>query len=211
LPSASQRGDTKASSDRAQRLARGLPQRYDSIWSTSFGPLIVVDDQRRYLRLNEAAGRLFGAEPEAIVGKHIEDYSPPENLALLEQMWKELTDRGELRGVYEMLQTDGTRITVEFHAVRDFAQGEHLIAARCLTDALVPAAAGAGRFAPVLSARERQVLQLAADGQSTSEIAQTLILSRGTVKTHFENVYVKLGVSDRVAAVAEAMRRGQIS
>lgn len=63
---------------------------------------------------------------------------------------------------------------------------------------------------PVLSDREREILRLTADGNSAPAIAEQLHLSTATVKTHLQNVYGKLEVSDRAAAVAEAMRRGLI-
>ena len=62
--------------------------------------------------------------------------------------------------------------------------------------------------APVLSGRERQVLQAFARGLSIPQVASELYISASTVKTHTQRLYEKLGVSDRAAAVAEAMRRG---
>jgi two-component system, NarL family, nitrate/nitrite response regulator NarL len=59
-----------------------------------------------------------------------------------------------------------------------------------------------------LSQREREILRLTAGGESASDIAGHLFLSPATVKTHLQRIYQKLGVSDRAAAVAEAMRRG---
>ncbi len=61
---------------------------------------------------------------------------------------------------------------------------------------------------PVLTAREAEVLALIADGLSAPAIGQRLDVSAATVKTHLAHLYEKLGVSDRAAAVAEAMRRG---
>ena len=61
---------------------------------------------------------------------------------------------------------------------------------------------------PSLSERERQVLELIAEGLSAPEIGRRLFLSPATVKSHLQSLYEKLGVSDRAAAVAEAMRRG---
>lgn len=61
-----------------------------------------------------------------------------------------------------------------------------------------------------LSPREREVLALIADGLSAPDIAGQLYLSPATVKGHLHSLYEKLGVSDRAAAVAEAMRRGLI-
>ncbi len=61
--------------------------------------------------------------------------------------------------------------------------------------------------APALTDREREILRLIAAGKSLPDIAKELFLGVTTVKTHVAHVYEKLGVSDRAAAVAEAMRR----
>jgi two-component system, NarL family, nitrate/nitrite response regulator NarL len=66
----------------------------------------------------------------------------------------------------------------------------------------------ARRDRPLMSERERQTLKLIADGLTAPDIARTLHLSTATVKTHLQHIYEKLGVSERAAAVAEAMRRG---
>jgi two-component system nitrate/nitrite response regulator NarL len=60
---------------------------------------------------------------------------------------------------------------------------------------------------PALTAREREILRLTADGFSAPQIAEQLYLSPTTVRTHLQHLYEKLGVSDRAAAVAEAMRQ----
>ena len=60
---------------------------------------------------------------------------------------------------------------------------------------------------PALTEREREILRLIANGKSFSEIGKELFIGVTTVKTHTQHVYEKLGVSDRAAAVAEAMRR----
>ena len=62
-----------------------------------------------------------------------------------------------------------------------------------------------------LTARELGVLELIAEGESANVIAQRLHLAVPTVKTHIQNLYAKLGVNDRGAAVAEAMRRGLLT
>jgi two-component system nitrate/nitrite response regulator NarL len=63
----------------------------------------------------------------------------------------------------------------------------------------------------MLTPRERDVLQLAADGLSTPSIAKRLYLSQATVRTHFGHIYIKLDVSSRAGAVAKGMRLGLIS
>jgi MerR family transcriptional regulator, light-induced transcriptional regulator len=64
--------------------------------------------------------------------------------------------------------------------------------------------------APALTARELQVLQLSATGQVRLQIADELTISEGTVKTHFEHIYTKLGVHDRASAVGYGLRQGLI-
>jgi PAS domain S-box-containing protein len=60
----------------------------------------------------------------------------------------------------------------------------------------------------VLSPRELEVLRLAAEGGTGREIAEELVLSPTTVKSHFASIYEKLGVSDRASAVAHGFRVG---
>lgn len=61
---------------------------------------------------------------------------------------------------------------------------------------------------PELTAREAEVLELIAGGLSAPAIGRQIHLSPTTVKSHLHTLYEKLGVSDRAAAVAEAMRQG---
>jgi PAS domain S-box-containing protein len=61
-----------------------------------------------------------------------------------------------------------------------------------------------------VSDRELEVLRLAADGHTGPAIAKRLVVAPSTVKTHFNNIYAKLGVCDRAAAVAVALRNGLI-
>jgi DNA-binding CsgD family transcriptional regulator len=62
----------------------------------------------------------------------------------------------------------------------------------------------------VITDRQIEILQLATKGLSVAQIAERLVVSRATVKTHLEHVYDRLHVSNRVAAVAEAMRLGLV-
>lgn len=58
----------------------------------------------------------------------------------------------------------------------------------------------------LLTAREREVLVLMAAGNSNRMIAGKLDLSPKTVNRHVENIFGKLGVSSRTAAVAKALK-----
>ena len=58
------------------------------------------------------------------------------------------------------------------------------------------------RVAPPLTDREREILELVAAGKTNAEIAEAIWIAPGTVRKHLENVYEKLGVHSRTAAVA---------
>ena len=61
-----------------------------------------------------------------------------------------------------------------------------------------------------LSQREMDILRLAAEGMSRKEIAARLHISEETAKTHFKNLYQKLGVSSKVSAIRIAQDRGYL-
>ena len=58
-----------------------------------------------------------------------------------------------------------------------------------------------------LTAREREVVELLAEGRTTRAVARLLDCSPRTVEKHLERVYRKLGVTDRVSAVLAVLRR----
>jgi len=64
---------------------------------------------------------------------------------------------------------------------------------------------------PTLSNREREVLDLLAQGLTGESIAERLVLSSETIKTHIRNAMTKLEANTRVHAIAIALREGYIS
>lgn len=66
-------------------------------------------------------------------------------------------------------------------------------------------------FGRALTRREMQVLSLAKTGRSSLQIAELLYVSKRTVDFHLANCYGKLGVANRIAAINEAVRRGEIA
>jgi DNA-binding NarL/FixJ family response regulator len=61
-----------------------------------------------------------------------------------------------------------------------------------------------------LTDRESEVVKLIAEGGSTRDIAETLVLSEKTVERHRANIFDKLGLRDRVAVTRWAIRRGLV-
>jgi DNA-binding CsgD family transcriptional regulator len=120
-----------------------------------------------------------------------------------------------LTGALAIPAVDGQAVLaiVELRADREIVLGERL------TRSLWGISHELGHFlarrggelaAPLLTPREIEVLQLAAEGLSARRTADRLTVSPTTVRTHLENIYAKLDVSDKSSAVATAMRLGLV-
>lgn len=92
-------------------------------------------------------------------------------------------------------------------SVRAAARGETVLTGR-LAGKLLTGMRSREEPPAGLSPREVEVLQLAAAGRTNAAIGRSLHISPTTVKTHLMRVYEKLDVSDRTAAVSQAIRRG---
>ena len=75
--------------------------------------------------------------------------------------------------------------------------------------ALMPAFLGDARD-EMLTGREREILQLLADGMSNADVAQQLFISQETVKSHVRHILAKLEAETRTQAVAIALREAMI-
>jgi DNA-binding CsgD family transcriptional regulator len=59
----------------------------------------------------------------------------------------------------------------------------------------------------LLTPREREILELVAEGRTNAEVARLLWISPGTVRKHLENAYGKLGCHTRTGAIAALLDR----
>ncbi|MBG0565576.1 response regulator [Actinoplanes aureus] len=95
-----------------------------------------------------------------------------------------------------------------FRAVRAAARGETVLSPSVATLLLARVRPRHPLTETQLSAREREVLALVAQGRTNRETAAALFISEATVKTHLLHIYAKLEVPDRASAVSAAHRRG---
>jgi two-component system nitrate/nitrite response regulator NarL len=146
---------------------------------------------------------LDGAEVAAAVQR---DELPTRVLLLSAHDESAIVYKALQEGAAGFLSKESSR-TELVNAVLDCAKGRDVI-----TPHLAAGLAGEIRRrnesdAPALSAREREVLTMIAGGMSIPAMAKELFLAPSTVKTHVQRLYEKLGVNDRGAAVAAAMRQ----
>jgi DNA-binding NarL/FixJ family response regulator len=99
-----------------------------------------------------------------------------------------------------------------FTVVRAVARGEaHFgpeVAKRLMSFFSAPRPAAPSEAFPELTAREREVLNLIAEGRSNAEITRHLFLSPKTVRNHISNIFTKLRVADRAQAIVRAREAG---
>jgi two-component system nitrate/nitrite response regulator NarL len=147
---------------------------------------------------------LSGAE---LLGAATRDQLPTRIVFLSAYVESDLVYTAIAGGAAGYLSKEANRNAI-FDAVRLAARGEVVISPELHTGIADEIRRREITERPLLSAREREVLLLTAEGHSAPEIGRRLHLSPTTVKSYLQSVYEKLGVSDRAAAVAAAMRRG---
>ncbi len=100
------------------------------------------------------------------------------------------------------------------HAIRTVARGHALItpglASRLAGSALRPERAGAPGEGEELTAREREILGLVAEGLSNREIARRLFITEGTVKNHLSHLFQKMSARRRTEALRRAREQGML-
>jgi DNA-binding CsgD family transcriptional regulator len=140
--------------------------------------------------------------------------TPAHSFASAATAYERTAERLERAATLAELRAEGHRA-----AGRSHAEAAQLVEAGKARAAAERAKANAGRMhsratgpveAPSVTPREIEVLSLASHGLTSAEIGEALAVAPATVKTHLENVYSKLGVSDKAAAVAAALRHGLI-
>ena len=114
--------------------------------------------------------------------------------------------RSGIRGV---VSRDASAAEIE-SAIQAAHAGLVAIQPASLTELLPELRPRGEELAEPLSEREREVLNLMAEGLSNKLIAQSLEISEHTVKTHVASILAKLGASSRTEAVSQAVRRGLV-
>jgi PAS domain S-box-containing protein len=158
---------------------------------------------------NAPAAALYGLDVDALRGRSIFEFAPPELAGALRDFWRGFRERGQLSIESNILSRTGERHHVELRAKADFVPGRHLvlIVERPETSEATPP----DRFArPRLTPREREVFRLLALGFSGVEVAERLVLSPHTVRRHVEKGVARLEAKNRVQAIAIALTSGEI-
>lgn len=165
-------------------------------------PSFIGDANGRILWLNDAAKDVFGDR----TGDLYTTVVAPEDAERV------ATEIGRMRGGatgsdYEMdaILGDGRRRRVEVSSVP--IEG-NAVCHGIFGVVLRPGARPSATTESPLTPRQQEVLELLVNGQSTRQIAESLHLSRETIRNHVRDLLRALGVHSRIEALAEARRRG---
>jgi putative two-component system response regulator len=149
-----------------------------------------------------------GTEVEAI--RLIKAEHPPAKILML-------TDAGDPRTLSGAIQAGGAGYLLKgkdpgtiVDAIRVIHSGESIVPRDELPALLRGFTRTRRGLGSAISAREREVLQLLAEGLSTEEIAERLVLSMHTIRNHIQRVMGKLNAHSRLEAVTTAVREGVV-
>lgn len=150
--------------------------------------------------------RMPGMDGAAVAAAVLRDELPTRVLLVSAHDESAIVFRALQEGAAGFLPKESTKSEL-INAVLDCAKGRDVVAPSLAAGLAGEIRRRAEPEGPVLSPREREVLKLIAAGTSIPAMAKQMYLAPSTVKTHVQRLYEKLGVGDRAAAVAEAMRR----
>lgn len=190
-------------------LVRALRQRpeFEVVGSSDDGRQALEDIRRLspdVAILDENMPGMLGNEVLQAIGR---DHLATRVVMLSASVDSAVVFRAVANGVAAFLTKDSDRATI-CDAVSAVSRGQTVLAPQVQAGLADEVRLREVEHRPALSPREHEILALTADGRSAPDIAKDLQISTATVKTHLRNIYEKLGVSERAAAVAEAMRRG---
>jgi DNA-binding CsgD family transcriptional regulator len=194
---------------------RGQPSRLKRVLERSSVPMLMVDGERRYIEVNRPARLTFRLSLAELRLLRIDDLTPPHMWPTMEEIWARLIGTGRVAGPCEVAPPDGSHLDVVYVGLADALPGLHLFAFAPAGwpeyELLGELENGGSDPLRSLTPRELEVLELAAEGRPGPVIAEELVISPATVRTHFEHIYAKLSVRDRAGAVAKALRLGLIA
>jgi PAS domain S-box-containing protein len=184
----------------------------DRTFERSLNPTLLIDDDRRYVDVNDAACSFLGLTRDQVVGRRIDEFLVPDVRKTLAETWPRFLHMGRHAGFFELVRPDGSVRKTMYSSIANVTPGRHLTVYLLDGDRKAPGNGGGGRArtSPELSPRQREVIELVAEGLTSTEIAERLGVSPETVRTHLRNARLKLGASTKAQAVAIAMLRDEI-
>ena len=189
----------------------GWPALFESAFRQSRNAMLLADEQRRIVNVNAALLQMLGRTRARLVGHRVAEIIAGGPVAT-EAEWQAWLAARRFSGEAALLHGDGSVVTVQWGAETEVVTGRRLVLAVALhTSRWGPRfrRTPEDRSDPrLLSAREREIVRLVAQGQTGPEMADELGIAHDTVRTHVRNAMDKLGARSRAHLVAKAIAGG---
>ena len=188
---------------------------WSALFTTAFrqskNPMALVDDERRLVDVNPAFVRLLGRKRDRLLGAHLWDCVAGGPVFTPAQ-WTAALAAQRFHGEAELIRADGTHVAVQWAGATEVATGQRLVLFVALSTSRwgnsFRRSVTIDRDPSELSARELEIVQLIAHGESGPEIAAELHIAHDTVRTHVRNAMKKVGARSRAHLVAKVLGEG---
>jgi PAS domain S-box-containing protein len=174
------------------------------VFERSANPIILLDEHRRIVEVNDAALALFGHDRERVLGSSIVDSIGPSERDRAAHEWQEFLRSGSYSGRRALLRADGSELPISFASRLTDVGGRRLAIYVAMVDPDGEELPGEDGDLP-LTAREREIVTFISLGYDTAEIAAELHISSATVRTHVRNAMGKLRARTRAQLVATVL------
>ena len=113
-------GHKNSASRDSKWLAENGPKELESLLrSVIYQPsatILIADDSRKYRDASASAGKLLGLTRDAVIGRQLDDFTPPGLKPQVSQLWRAFLKQGEQEGVLQLEGPDGSQREVEYIA-----------------------------------------------------------------------------------------------
>jgi PAS domain S-box-containing protein len=176
-------------------------------------PASVHEVDGRFVHVNAAAERACGHSCPELLGRHFTELLAPEEREKVAAQFSRAAECGEPTDFETVFVDAGGQLRGTRAQHLPLHSGDEIVGVLILAfDARRPPSEPNGLDAqPQLTDRQREILDLIAAGQSTSEIAKNLTLSTETVRNHLRGVFRELHAHTRLEAIATARRHGLLA
>lgn len=125
--------DEETPMDDVRTLQRGF-DRFQAVFEESFDAMVIVNDERRIIDVNERAAELFECSADELLGRRVAEFAGPR--FDVDAVWETIQQGGKAEGRFPLVSATGTERTIEYSVSANIIPGQHLLIGRDITERL---------------------------------------------------------------------------
>ena len=185
----------------AQAGGEDWEQLFWAVFEGSTNPVALLDERRVIVSVNDAMCELMGRPRHELVGAPADHFVAAHELLGVDAQWRAFWDSGAWYNERILIGAGGARLRFQFAARTGDVGGMPVAVIVCMGVGPEDEPEPAEQLGE-LTAREREILRLVALGNTSMQIAEHLVISNETVRTHVRNAMSKTGAKTRAQLVA---------